>query len=303
MSSSIDDLTVAAAAAAASAFMPDGPATGDAVDVADVSAASNYSNWKPITFTLVEYPEGNNRQRHFAQPVFTPLIPNTLYTIPPGDLFGQLLACISLTPLCIAGSFIPLILFRRDLHTITFFAGTLLNELLNKLLKHWIREPRPLRRSHVHEEYGMPSSHAQFIWFFSTYVTLFVLLRLHHNHHNTTSSHSNSVPLERTCRALIVLACWLLAGLVCLSRTYLQYHTQPQVLAGGALGVCSGTAWFAVTHLLLTPIFPLVVQWRFSEFFMLRDTTLIPNILWFEYRITRQEARARSRKLTRMKSQ
>lgn len=28
-----------------------------------------------------------------------------------------------------------------------------------------------------------------------------------------------------------------------------------------------------------------------SEFFLVRDTSLIPNILWFEYTVTRSEAR------------
>lgn len=42
---------------------------------------------------------------------------------------------------------------------------------------------------------------------------------------------------------------------------------------------------------------------RISEYLLLRDTTLIPNILWFEYTNIRTEARARSRKLVSMKSQ
>lgn len=28
-----------------------------------------------------------------------------------------------------------------------------------------------------------------------------------------------------------------------------------------------------------------------SEFFLIRDTSLIPNVLWFEYTVTRAEAR------------
>lgn len=42
---------------------------------------------------------------------------------------------------------------------------------------------------------------------------------------------------------------------------------------------------------------------KISEFFLLRDTTLIPNILWFEYTVTRKETRARQRKQISMKSQ
>lgn len=125
-----------------------------------------------------------------------------------GDLFGQLLAWVSLAPMGIGAGFVTLILFRRDLHTVSttrscicdtytllghrnetnnpysyvllqiaFFIGTLVNEISNYILKHWIREPRPLNRVHIGTEFGMPSSHAQFIWFFSTYVTLFIFIR------------------------------------------------------------------------------------------------------------------------------
>lgn len=60
---------------------------------------------------------------------------------------------------------------------IAFFIGTLVNEVSNVILKHWIREPRPVNRVHIGTEFGMPSSHSQFIWFFSTYVTLFIFIR------------------------------------------------------------------------------------------------------------------------------
>lgn len=180
---------------------------------------------------------------------------------------------------------------------ITFFAGTCINSLLNKLLKLWFREPRPVSRLHIHEEYGMPSNHSQFVSFFTIYATLFILLRLNH------IPQQNALPFERASRALLVLSCWLMAGLVSIGRTYLLYHTAEQVLYGIVAGVVFGIVWFVVTHLVLAQYFAYIVSWRFSEFFMLRDTTLIPNILWFEYRVTRQEARARSRKLTRMKSQ
>ena len=40
-----------------------------------------------------------------------------------------------------------------------------------------------------------------------------------------------------------------------------------------------------------------------SEFLMLRDSTLIPNVLWFEYTSQRGEARSRQRKSISRKSQ
>ncbi|XP_014247822.1 dolichyldiphosphatase 1-like [Cimex lectularius] len=229
----------------------------------------NGVEWTPLKLTLVEYPKD--------------------------DLLGKILAFSSLSPLGIGAGFVALILFRRDLHTIVFFIGTILNELLNQILKTIICDPRPIFRNMQHNDYGMPSSHAQFSWFFTTYVIYFVFIRLHHMNNNTT--------LESVWKAVIVLGCVFLAIIVSVSRIYLQYHTWKQVFCGALLGILFGTIWFALTYLVFTPYFPVVVSWRISELLLLRDTTLIPNVLWFEYTNTRQEARARGRKLVSMKSQ
>ncbi|KAJ8961196.1 hypothetical protein NQ318_008879, partial [Aromia moschata] len=221
------------------------------------------TEWVPLTLTLVEYPKG--------------------------DLIGKCLALISLAPFGIGSGFIALILFRRDLHTITFFLGTLCSEALNYCLKHTICEARPLRRDDIFIEYGMPSSHAQFVWFFATYVIYFVFIRLHHMNNNTI--------IENLSKFLIISSSLIMAILVCISRIYLEYHTFWQVLCGAVVGILFATFWFALTYLVFTPLFPQVVTWKISEILLLRDTTLIPNVLWFEYTNTRQEVRARSRKL------
>ncbi|XP_053694663.1 dolichyldiphosphatase 1-like [Sabethes cyaneus] len=234
------------------------------------ASSFNVSDWQPITLTLVEYPKG--------------------------DLLGKLLAWISLAPLGIGAGFVALILFRRDLHTIVFFIGTLFNEGVNIILKHCIQEPRPVNRSQIWTEYGMPSSHSQCMCFFAQYVLLFIFIRLHHMNNNNARA-------ERLVRLLVLAVCWAVTFLVCFGRVYLQYHSLQQVLVGALVGMIVGTLWFLLTHCFLTPYFPVVVSWRVSELLLLRDTTLIPNILWFEYTVTRQEARARARKLVSMKSQ
>nr|XP_053630448.1 dolichyldiphosphatase 1-like [Cherax quadricarinatus] len=179
-----------------------------------------------------------------------------------GDTIGKILAISSLTPIAIIVGFITLILFRRDLHTIMFFIGALLNEGLNLVLKSVIAEPRPVLRGGLYTEYGMPSSHSQMMWFFAVYSVLFLIFRV-----------------------------------------YLLYHSWSQVLWGALVGVLLGCSWFMLTHLVLTPLFPVIASWSVCERFMIRDTSLIPNILWFEYTHARTENRARSRKLTSMKSQ
>ncbi|KAK9510496.1 hypothetical protein O3M35_005270 [Rhynocoris fuscipes] len=227
------------------------------------------TEWIPLSLTFVEYPKG--------------------------DWIGKIMAISSLLPLGIVSGFVALILFRRDLHTIIFFLGTLLSEMLNLILKNIICEPRPMSRSVLYTEYGMPSAHAQFSWFFATYLIYFVLIRLHHMNNNTT--------LENVWKTVIILTCIFLAILISFSRIYLQYHTWKQVIWGAFVGISFGTLWFAITYLVFTPCFPVIVSWKISELLLIRDTTLIPNILWFEYTNSRQEARARGRKLVSVKSQ
>ncbi|KAG8035559.1 hypothetical protein G9C98_000987 [Cotesia typhae] len=149
--------------------------------------------WIPLSVSLVEYPQG--------------------------DSLGLGLALISLMPLALIVGFITLIAFRRDLHTICFFIGVIVTDIVGLFLKYTIKEARPMKRDVVYVEYGMPSTHSLLMWFFATYTALFVCLR------------------------------------------------------------------------------------RLSEFLLIRDSTLIPNVLWFEYTNIRTEARARSRKLVSMKSQ
>uniref|UniRef100_A0AAY4A2Z8 Dolichyldiphosphatase n=1 Tax=Denticeps clupeoides TaxID=299321 RepID=A0AAY4A2Z8_9TELE len=92
----------------------------------------------------------------------------------------------------------------------------------------------------------MPSSHAQFIWFFVVYFFLFLYLRMHQT--------NNARCVELLWRHILSVILLSVALFVSYSR----------------------------------PI---------SEFFLVRDTSLIPNILWFEYTVTRSEARNRQRKL------
>ncbi|XP_068621136.1 dolichyldiphosphatase 1-like isoform X2 [Battus philenor] len=175
-----------------------------------------------------------------------------------------------------------------------FFFGTLFNELLNIILKHLICEARPLARGHLYNEYGMPSSHAQYIWFFSIYVLYFFVIRLHHINNNSI--------ISALWRVIIVGSCFILAILVSVGRVYLHYHTTSQVVVGGIVGFLFATIWFIIVHRILTPLFPQMVSLKLCEILMIRDTTLIPNVLWFEYTKSRQEARARGRKMASLKT-
>jgi len=224
--------------------------------------------WRSLSLTHVEYPDG--------------------------DLLGKVLAYFSLLPQAIIIGFVTLILFRRDLHTITFFIGMVFNELINTVLKYIIKQPRPISRDNNYNEYGMPSSHSQFVWFFSIYMFLFIWIRLQH------ITNTKSVWFSKT---IVSLGCFAAALIVTVSRIYLLYHTVSQVAVGALIGSLLGLLWFLLTNYVFTPWFQTVASWWLCEWLLIRDQTLIPNVVWFEYTIGRQEIRARSRKLVSMKSQ
>uniref|UniRef100_A0A7M4E7A7 Dolichyldiphosphatase n=1 Tax=Crocodylus porosus TaxID=8502 RepID=A0A7M4E7A7_CROPO len=190
--------------------------------MAAVGECSFPAPWRALSLTHVEYPAG--------------------------DFSGQLLAYLSLSPIFVIAGFVTLIIFKRELHTISFLGGLALNEGVNWLIKNIIREPRPCEEAHstVTTKYGMPSSHSQFMWFFSVYSFLFLYLRMHQT--------NNARFLDLLWRHVLSILLVTVAFLVSYSR----------------------------------PI---------SEFLLIRDTSLIPNILWFEYTVTRAEARNRQRKL------
>ncbi|XP_053138648.1 dolichyldiphosphatase 1 [Hemicordylus capensis] len=233
--------------------------------MAAVGECSRPVPWKSASLTHVEYPAG--------------------------DFPGHLLAYVSLSPIFIIVSFVTLIVFKRELHTISFLGGLLVNEGVNWLIKNIIQEPRPYAEIHTseHTKYAMPSGHSQFMWFFSVYSFLFLYLRMHQT--------NNARFLDLLWRHVLSLGLLTVAFLVSYSRVYLLYHTWSQVVYGGVVGSIMAVVWFIFTQEILTPLFPRIAAWPLSEFFLIRDTSLIPNILWFEYTVTRAEARNRQRKL------
>lgn len=93
--------------------------------------------------------------------------------------------------------------------------------------------------------YGMPSSHAQFVAFFSTFLTLFILLR--HDPHNHPHASNTHLPTPMWQRLGLSVLSFAGAAAVAQSRIYLNYHTPRQVYIGVAAGVSCAVGWFVVT--------------------------------------------------------
>ena len=123
------------------------------------------------------------------------------------------------------------------------FAGQMACEAINFGLKRILKEERPQQ---MHGKgYGMPSSHAQYVAFFSISLALFLLLR--HVPRKPSPSHTPLSLLERVGVSGLALGS---AALVTWSRIYLKYHTPKQVLVGSLAGTVSALGWFLITTLL-----------------------------------------------------
>lgn len=159
-----------------------------------------------------------------------------------GDFIGYTLAFISLAPFAILVSFVTLILFKRELDTIFFFIGQLVNELMNHVLKIIIREQRPLqvlKASHSPKSFGNPSSHSQFISFFTFYSIIFICIKMR-----------NKPTYFKYPISFILLSSM---ALVIYSRIYLLYHFWNQCLLGLLCGFLFAVVWFNQVYNFIEP--------------------------------------------------
>lgn len=132
-----------------------------------------------------------------------------------GNLWVVLLSCV--------------LLYKRSKYMVYYGIGVLVNELLNIVLKSVIRQPRPMFDTIMfnhsygnlygnlpYNMYGMPSGHAQIVWFSVVYMYYVV-------------------------RSWLVTFVYLfVAVLTSCQRIRDRWHTPFQVLVGVLLGGCSG---------------------------------------------------------------
>ncbi|KAH7125607.1 DOLPP1 protein [Dendryphion nanum] len=190
----------------------------------------------------------------------------------PRDRISYLCAWLALVPQGLCVIYATLIWSNREIEIMLMFTGQMTCEALNWVLKRYIKEERP-REMHG-KGYGMPSSHAQFVTFFSITLALFLLFR--HVPH-PTETHTPLTFVQRF--ALSVLAL-LSAGLVAVSRIYLNYHTPKQVLVGCAAGALFAFFWFGFTTFLRRSGW---IEWgletELSRLFRIRDLVVQEDLV------------------------
>ncbi|XP_074597142.1 dolichyldiphosphatase 1-like [Brevipalpus obovatus] len=161
---------------------------------------------------------------------------------PPDDKIGHFLAYVSLAPFIVIVSFVTLGINNREVPTLAFFAGQLMNETINVILKQIIRQPRP-PSTHLfarsHSRYGMPSQHCQFMAFFTVYCCLYLYQKANHKR-------------EADRFLLMFFQIVTLLG-VAISRVYLLYHTTIQCICGCTIGAILGKIWFHIVYKFIEP--------------------------------------------------
>lgn len=143
----------------------------------------------------------------------------------------------------------------------------------------------------------MPSSHAQFIWYFAVYGTIYLW---------TCIRIENDV-----LKALLSIALLTVAALVSYSRQvsakqnnrnrlthtlvadriYLGYHSLPQIIVGSAVGSAFAIVWFRLVERRLrqTGLIDRLLDLPISKRLYLRDMRFIDNVARWEYTQWQQE--------------
>jgi dolichyldiphosphatase len=140
---------------------------------------------------------------------------------------GKLLAAVCFSPLALAAAHAAIFLVLRDCHTFVFGAGVCFSHLINGILKASIAEDRPTNPAgHArHGQFGMPSSHAQFMGFYASYLAS-VAWHLRGSQSGMAAAAAATVLTGATVA-------------VAIGRVYLQYHTIAQVQLNNLYSFCS----------------------------------------------------------------
>jgi dolichyldiphosphatase len=186
------------------------------------------------------------------------------------DTVGYALAALTLTPIFLVVAYVTLALSRRDLTTLVLGVGQALNEVLNFGLKRIIREARPTEVHTYAPKYGMPSNHSQFMAFWAVYIMLWMWFRWSHQ--------------GKLWKVMASIFASSLAGLVMYSRVYLGYHSILQVLVGCLVGGAVAILWYIFSEAYLRPHYAAIAKWRVCQYFLVRDTSAVGDVLSLEYR-------------------
>lgn len=144
-------------------------------------------------------------------------------------------AGLSLLPIGILVFYLSWFIVTREVEPCIMAAGQVVNDVLNNLVKNYVKQPRPVQfvgfqENGLRSGYGMPSAHSQFMGFFATYLLLRLWLQWR-----------GVCALKKSIASLIIL---VVSISVVFARVYLNYHNVEQVLVGSSIGCSLGATFF-----------------------------------------------------------
>eukprot|EP01127_Copromyxa_protea_P006203 TRINITY_DN16013_c0_g1_i1.p1 TRINITY_DN16013_c0_g1~~TRINITY_DN16013_c0_g1_i1.p1 ORF type:complete len:209 (-),score=40.27 TRINITY_DN16013_c0_g1_i1:2-628(-) len=194
---------------------------------------------KPFSITFVEYEEDS--------------------------IASLVLALVSLTPIFAVIGHASILLVKRDLQAITLFLGVLLCVVLNEVLKHILKEPRPIGSRK--DGHGMPSNHSQLSFFFA--VSLLLIWQ--------------RWKMEPVWRRFLSFAGISAACLVAFARVFHGVHSVAQISVGAIVGTLFAFVWDFITDKFLRPLFPKIQSLALCQYLYIYDGSQVENQLKFEY--------------------
>ena len=216
----------------------------------------------------------------------------------PDDPVSFVCAWLALLPQALCVVYATLIWSTREAEVALMFLGQLGCEAVNFALKRLIKEERP-RRIHG-KGYGMPSSHAQFVAFWSIFLILFLFVRHRPPHDPARDARYRSRTLSRVERIIGSVLASVIAATVAWSRIYLGYHSEKQVVVGCAAGAVCAVGWFVATAWLRdvgllgwTLQHPVVKWFRFRDLLLEEDLCQAGWERWEKRRTEAENTKAR----------
>lgn len=148
-----------------------------------------------------------------------------------------------MTPILLMASYAALAVMSREYLILAMWAGQFAGEALNLVIKHLIKQERPI--DSIGSGYGFPSSHSQYMAYFCTFLMLHLYFR-----HRFSSTGSKAVDV--IWRLCVYSGLLLWTGLVAYSRYYLGYHNLHQIFWGLVIGSSLGAFVYTFAQLLPT---------------------------------------------------
>lgn len=157
--------------------------------------------------------------------------------------------------------YITLFLWNRDLLTFYCCFTHLLSEIMNYILKHTFKHPRPEHGAPggglFEGRYGMPSQHCHCFAYLFTMVLLLVF-------------HYYRLYIDSSKKALVLFISSVGLILQVLGRIYLRFHTVNQCLAGVAFGCISALTFYLIGIHFFLPYTEPFLKWPILRMFSFR---------------------------------